>query len=111
MIELSKSNRRIAREILDKGLQNEFASGLRDFEKIIAEKDIKGQSPQETYQALYRKVKNFDKHIASRYDYMKGSNYVLIIACQLIDGYITETDIEPLAEEVKVWIYRYISLM
>ena len=109
MIELSKSNRRIAREIIEKGLQIEYAKGLQDVEKILQEKDIKRQTPQENYHELLRNVINFDKQIARRYDGMKGSNYLIIIACQLMDGYISETDIEPLAEEVKLWIHQFIN--
>ncbi len=110
MIELSKTNKRIAREIIEKGLQKEFESGLQEAEKIILDKNIKGQSPQETYHELLKNVIDFNKHIARRYDNMKGSNYVLIIACQLLDGYITDEEIQPLADEVKQCILQYVGL-
>jgi len=44
---------------------------------------------------------DFDKHISRRYDRISGSNYLFIIAGQLLDGVITENDLSNLSGEVQ----------
>jgi hypothetical protein len=100
-MELSKANRKAARQIIEIGLQNEFRKGLSIAAAVIKEWESKAGDNQAYYHSLYSKIRDFDKHIARRYDGMRPSDYLFIIAAQLREGYISENDLASLSEEVK----------
>ncbi|OFX20538.1 MAG: hypothetical protein A2033_01080 [Bacteroidetes bacterium GWA2_31_9] len=100
-MELSKKGKKIARQIIEKGLQAEFANGLNSFDKIITDWKNNLNDNKTTYHNLYEKLMNFDKHIAGRYDGMTGSSYIFIIASQLHDGIISENDLFDFPDEIK----------
>lgn len=103
-MELSKSDKKAAREIIEKGLQQEFAKGLFDADTILDGWKNKRTNNQDTYYKLYKKIIDFDKHIARRYDRMSGSTYLFIIADQLVDEIIDETDLNGLSGETKATV-------
>lgn len=105
-MELTKADKKAAREIIETGLQNEFKQGLLEAAAIIQEWEKKSGDNREYYHQLFSKIYDFDKHIARRYDYMSGSRYLLIIAAQLNDGVISEADILKLPEEARQAIER-----
>jgi hypothetical protein len=109
-MELSKKDKRVAREIIEAGLQKEFAKGLFDADTILTEWKNKATGNREAYHSLYQQITGFDKHIARRYDNMKGSTYLFIIAAQLIDGIIAENDLDELSPEAKQAVIRITSI-
>jgi hypothetical protein len=98
-MELSKKDKKMARELIEKGLQIEFANGLSDADKILVE--WKNKSLNNRDHQLYKHIADCDKHIASRYDHMSGSRYIFIIAGQLRDNVITGDDLLNFSDEVK----------
>lgn len=98
-MELSKKDKKTAREIIEAGLQKEFAKGLFEADTILTEWKNKAIDNREAYYSLYKQIASFDKHIARRYDDMKGSTYLFIIAAQLSDGIISENDLDEFSEE------------
>jgi hypothetical protein len=100
-MELSKKDKKTAREIIEKGLQKEFAKGLFDADTILNEWKDKLKNNREAYHLLYKHISDFDKHIAGRYDEMTGSKYVFIIAGQLRDDVVSENDLADFSDEVK----------
>jgi hypothetical protein len=100
-MELSKKDKKTAREIIEKGLQKEFAKGLFDADTILNDWKNKSKNNRETYHSLYQHIIDFDKHIARRYDEMTGSKYLFIIAGQLRDDVISENDLADFSDEVK----------
>ncbi|MBI4648397.1 MAG: hypothetical protein HY738_17895 [Bacteroidia bacterium] len=100
-MELSKKDKKIARQIIEKGLQNEFANGLYDFDTVLHDWKNSTIDNRTAYHTLYKKIITFDKHIARRYDNMTGSKYLFIIAGQLLDGVIDEKDLDEFPEEIK----------
>ena len=109
-MELSKSDKKAAREIIEKGLQQEFAKGLFDVDTILDGWKNKQTNNQDTYHKLYKKIIDFDKQIAKRYDRMTGSTYLFIIAGQLVDEFITENDLNGLSGEVKAIVKLIVGL-
>ncbi len=83
-MELSKSQKRLAREIIEKGLQAEFARGLSAADKILSGWKNQSSGNKEAYHALFHHIWEFDKHIAARYDRITGSRYLFIISEQLM---------------------------
>jgi predicted transcriptional regulator len=100
-IELSKRDKRIARELIEKGLQKEFQQGLQQLDAILQKWKNEQQDNKDVYHQLYKSVHDFDKHIARRYDNMKGSTYLLILVAQLIDGLISEEDLAEMDPGVR----------
>src|SRR6266487_4485489 len=74
--ELTKKDKRIARELTEKGLQIEFQQGLQQFDAILQKWKNEQQDNRDAYHHLYKSVRDFDKHIARRYDNIKGSTYL-----------------------------------
>ncbi len=101
MIDLTKPEKKLARELIEKGLQKEFAKGLQAADSVLQKWKNKGLDNREAYHTLYKKITNFDKHIARRYDAMSGSRYLLVILGQLQDGVISEDDLEGFSEQIK----------
>lgn len=104
--EFSKADKKLVRQIIETGLQREFANGLSKMGKIIKDWEIKGTNNQETYHKLYKALKSFDKGIARRYDNMTGSKYRMVVASQLFDEIIHEDDMSDLSDEAKSAIIR-----
>ena len=98
-IELSKSQKKIARELIDSSLQKECALFLEKIEQSASNQNKK--SPHEDYLALYKKVNAFDKHIAKRYDDLRGSNYFIIIVGLFLDEVLTMEDLNLFDEDMR----------
>ena len=99
MEELTKSEKRHARALISQSVEKEFAIGLTKFDVIIqAWKDGKHEN-REAYHAVFKEVKDFDKHIARRYDGVSNSNLFYTIVALLQDKLITEEDLKGFQEE------------
>jgi len=92
-MELSKTDNRIAKIIIDRGLQKDFEQGLHGTDSILENWKVNGAAHKETYHVLYAYLKQFDKHIAQWYDGMKNADFLLIMAWQCRDGLITDEDL------------------
>lgn len=98
---LSKIEKQQIRKIIEFGLQREFANGLSEADNILTEWKANSKSNRDVYHQLYKHIVDFDKHISRRYDRISGSNYLFILAGQLLDGVITENDLTNLSREVQ----------
>lgn len=109
-MELSQADKKVAREVIEKGLQNECRLNLEKFSRVLKEWEANPVDNRETYYKLYKKVIKFDKHLAHRYDEMTDSKYLLIVAAQLVDGVITKEDLEPFSKAVKLKIDQIVNI-
>jgi uncharacterized protein involved in tolerance to divalent cations len=105
-LNLSKKDKKVAREIIEKGLHKEFAKGLFDADSVLHDWKNNVRDNRESYHLLFKTIKEFDKLIAARYDGMTGSKYIFVIAGQLLDGFITEEDIAGFSESVRQTILK-----
>lgn len=108
--ELSKSQKKIARQIIELGLQREYENGIIEIDNIIGKWKAGKSDNRNTYLDIYKKLIAHDKHIGRRYDHMTGSNYLLIILGQLADKVITLDEISEFNDDVKGIISRWIEL-
>jgi hypothetical protein len=99
-MELTKSEKKIVRELIEIGLQREFAKGLSDADSIIEDWKNHIKDNRESYHLLYKHITKFDKHIAMRYDNMTGSSYLFVLAGQYAENVISESDLENLPEHI-----------
>ena len=100
-IELSKSQKKIARELIEKSLQMECARFIEKTEVLIGKRKQEEKSSHEIYVELYKKIHVFDKHIARRYDDLRGSTYFLILLGLIHDKILSPEDINGFDENVR----------
>jgi len=93
MIELTKSQKKIARELITLGVQRECQSFKDQIEQFTGSSEWKTGNPQEMYHKLYELVTTFDKHIARRYNDLGGSRYFDTILALFYNEIITPEDI------------------
>lgn len=106
MIELAKKDKKVARQIIDKGLQIELENGLIKADKILNDwKQV--HDNRASYYAIYEHITDFDKHIARRYDGVSGSKYLYVILDQMVDGIITPDDLTEFSEDVQAHLIEY----
>ena len=103
-MEFSKSERAKARELLKKALEIEFAMGLQKFDKILEDWKYRKTETRESYYAIFQEVKDFDKHIAWRYDGVRNDDLEFIIIQLFNENILTEKDLEVFRSEIQAFI-------
>jgi len=103
-IELPKSQKKIARELIQKSLQIECTRFIEEMEQLIAKQKRDGKSSHEIYLDLYEKTQLFDKHIERRYDNMRGSIYLITILGIMSDKILTEEDINRFDDDIREYL-------
>ena len=101
MIELSKSQKKIARQLIDVGLQRECKTFTEKIARFIGSPKWETENPHELYLQLYKKVVSFDKHIARRYNGLTGSHYFITVLGLFMDGVLTTDDIASFDIEIQ----------
>ncbi len=109
--DLSKADKKIIQELIQKGIQKEFEKGLTAVESTIQKWRSDKTDNGDTYRAVYKQIEDFDKHIARRYDGLGGSKYVPTVGIQLRDGILIEDDIAPLSDEAKALVRKFGELL
>ena len=105
-VDLKKPEKKIARQIIEKGLQKEYVKAIEKLESIIGKWKNNETDNRETYMNLYTTLMKCDKHIARRYNDVGGSKYAFTIACQLADGVISKGDLDGFCDETKEIILK-----
>ena len=101
MIELSKSQKKIARELIDLGLQRECKALTDKIKKFTNSSEWETGNPHENYLKLYKKVSSFNKRLAERYDNLGGSHYFMTVWGLYYDGVLTTDDISRFDSKVQ----------
>ena len=104
-LELTKSQKKIARRIIDTGIQREYEAGIKKLDRIISRWKREEIDNRDAYMELYKSLTSHDKHIARRYNRMTGSWYLHIIAAQLADKVITVEELSDFPEDIRQKIY------
>ncbi len=100
--QLSKSQKKIARVVMDKGIDNHYINALKDVESILL-KWHNGvfKDSREAYMNMFNCVQRNDNNIAEIYNDKGGSRWVEVMALQLADGVISTDDLNDFDPEVK----------
>ncbi len=106
-MELSKSDKKIARILMDKGILKEIEICNTSVLAILTDWKNDKKETRETYGKVYEIVKKNDKYIASNYDGISGSHYFDTVLNMYCKGMITEADIEPFSETIKVRLIAF----
>jgi len=98
--QLSKTQKKIARIVMDKGLDNHYNRALKDAESILLKWHGGAFNNTEAYMNLFKSIRNNDKNISKIYDDKGGSRWVEILAMQLADRVITISDLQDFETDV-----------
>ena len=105
-MELLKSDKRVAREVIEKALQRDLAESLQKTDVLIQKWKTKMSNNKETYYALFDHIKKFDKYLARRYDDQRGSTYLTAIIGLFMDKVIDERDLGDFSDDVQEYIKK-----
>ncbi|MEO5572798.1 MAG: hypothetical protein ABIT08_07870 [Bacteroidia bacterium] len=109
-MDLPKKDKKFAREIIEKGLQEELAKGLCEFDSILHDWKNGSKDHRTAYHSIFKAVKEFDRHIARRYDGVTGSKYFYVIAELLFDGIMSEEYLKDFTAETQQKFKEYLKL-
>ncbi len=106
-----KEKRSSARELIEKGLREEFKRGMLSFDAILQQWKSENSDIKENYYKIFSAVKDFDKGIA-RGDMMecvKVRLHELVIVGQLMDELYDISELNEFSPETKDGILRMIK--
>lgn len=109
-LELTKSEKKLARILIDKGTDTEFRLALEQVDKILTEWKNGRLDNSTAYHKMFKKVDECDTRISDRYDGLTGGRYLLTVASIYVDGQITEDDIKDFSEETKAVLNNWLEL-
>lgn len=104
IMELLKSDKKAAKEILETALQRDFEESLNKSEELIQNWKSGKKTPKDAYHDLYKHISKFDKFITKRYDNLSSSSYLLCIIGLYLDNVIDNKDLENFSDEVQEYI-------
>ena len=108
-LELSKKEKAIMRQLINKGVQAEFANALRQAEDIIFAWKSGDKPNSDAYHELYESLQQNNKFIAMRYDGMSGSRYLPTVIGIYRDKQIKDEDLKDLSDDLKEHIKQTAS--
>ena len=107
-MELSKSDKRLCRELINTGLERECRHFVEQIQRIAREpippeqlnelyREENGQSIERVWHKrfiqLFRATYEFNHHVAIRYDHATGSHYLDCVAGLYLDKWLTDDEI------------------
>jgi len=110
MLALTKTQKKVARELIDLGLQRECKSFTDKITKFTNSPEWKTGDSHEIYLKLYKEVTSFNKHIAKRYNELTGSHYLVAVFGLFYDEVLKPEDIARFDIEVQNELLRMKSI-
>ena len=107
----SKKEKKIAHELIAKGLQADLRSGLKSFDTILQEYKDDGGDIRDHYNNFFKTVKEFDRFTIRRYEGMRNSDLLNTLASQLIEGLLQEAELAAFSPETRNEILRDMNFM
>lgn len=101
MVDLTKSEKKIARRLIDKALNKDYINGMEKIKKLIHRWEEDPSEPQKSYFALYQAVKRHDKALGRRFNGLTGSHYFTCIVNCFADGLLPEEDLDQFPDGLK----------
>ncbi len=99
---LTKSQKKVARKVMDKGLKNHYQRTLSEVKAILEKPSSDNlEEVKDKYLKLYNCVIDNDKNIGRIYDDKGGSRWVEIMILQLANGVIKEEDLQDFNQEIQ----------
>ena len=122
IMELSKADKRLCRELIDTGLERECKRFVEQIQKIACKpipaeqlnepyREENGQSIERVWHKrfiqLFRATDKFNHHVALRYDHATGSHYLDCVAVLYLDKWLTDDEIARFSDEPQAYIKSF----
>ena len=107
---LSKKEKAVLRQLIEKGVQAEFKKALDDAAVIIQKWQNNELTEREAYHKLFKSIHDKDKFIARRYDNVTGSHYVETVVAIYRDKQISDDDLSELSDDLREHIKRIAAI-
>ena len=108
---LNKSDKKLARMLIDKGLEQEYENSLKK-QQYVLEAWKNGQlNNREAYLKIYDVTRKNDKHISKRYDNLTGTWYLPTVINLFSEGILNTADIKGFHPEIEAYILQTTSLL
>ena len=109
-MELTKKERKIAHELIDKGIAEDFRRELLELDAILQKWKQEEGHNGDCFYTLYRNVREFNKWVGLRYDKIPGRLYIDTLIFQLVDGLYEPIELDEFRPEIKehilLWVER-----
>lgn len=124
IMELSKSDKRLCRELINTGLERECKRFVEQIQRIACEpippeqlnepySEENGQSVERVWHKrfikLFKATDKYNHHVALRYDHVTGSHYLDCVAGLYLDKWLTDDEIARFSDEPREYICRFAS--
>lgn len=124
-MELSKSDKRLCRELINTGLERECRRFVEQIQRIASE-PIPPEQLNEPYREengisiervwhkrfikLFKATNKFNHHVALRYDHATSSHYLECVTSLYLDKWLTDDEIARFSVEPRDYINKNASL-
>ncbi|MBP6793968.1 MAG: hypothetical protein KA143_02890 [Saprospiraceae bacterium] len=100
-MDLSKPDKKIARALIDKGLEVAYEAALSETYDILKNWKSQKLDDRTAYMELYKVLNSHDHGIARRYNGLGGSRYFSTVLSLFLEEVLDQKDIEGFSDEVK----------
>ncbi|WMJ73955.1 hypothetical protein RCC89_12385 [Cytophagaceae bacterium ABcell3] len=101
----TKSEKKLVRQLLDKGLERDYINGINKIKALLDQWEKSQQNPRETYLNMYKTLDKHDRNLSRKFDGLTGGRYFMALVDLMIEGLVSEEEIEGLSKETKERIY------
>ena len=109
---LTKSQKKAARTLIDLALERECAKLIRQVSKLSVKPLDDVEKPNHArYIELFKAIDAFDRRLQFRYDGVTGGHYLETVSYLYAEGIINAKDIEICDEEMKCEVVRVREVM
>jgi hypothetical protein len=99
--ELSKSQKKTARMLIDKSLELECSNWIEKTKSLLNKNGQGTKSSHELYLEIYKSIHKFDKHLSQRYDNLGGSAYFAAVLGLYVDAVVSDDDLADFDEDIR----------
>lgn len=106
MREFTKSEKRIVKDIIRKGVLRRHAEWQRELRELLDRPFDEDCNEFDLSMEIADKARRFYKEAMQMEDFYRNSFMVSGLACLLRDGYLTDEDIDILPEEIQQTVFN-----
>ena len=105
MQELTKGEKKIARELIEKSVVAECRDFMKNVEAMVNDPANREKEPRERFWEYHKQFRDFGKHLTRRYDGLGGSQYASTVLHLYLDKLVTKEEVERFTPEIQEWIF------
>jgi hypothetical protein len=109
MLELTKQQKKQIRILINLGIRRDYIDGIKKMKAITDTYDENTSDPRDVYMKLYSTLTKKDEEIATRYNDLTGSKYLMCLMHLVEKGVISFEEIDHLDEQLKAVFHHFLQ--